>query len=110
MHTYYPQGDIGDAFAFLGYSNAALFAEVLRRCGDNLARENLLAVASHLQGVRMPALLPGISLNTSPTDYDPLKQMRLQRFDGDHWPVPHRGAGGLKALGLGRRVQPRMQR
>lgn len=85
MHSYYPQGDVGDAFSFLGYSNAALFAEVLRRCGDNLTRENLMAVASHLQGVRMPALLPGISLNTSRTDYDPLKQMRLQRFDGDHW-------------------------
>jgi branched-chain amino acid transport system substrate-binding protein len=46
MHAYYPQGDAGDAFSFLGYSNAALFAEVLRRCGDNLTRENLMAVAS----------------------------------------------------------------
>ena len=85
MRTYYPQGDVNDAFTFVGYSNAALFAEVLRRCGDDLTRENLMTVATHLHGVRMPALLPGITLNTSPTDYDPIKQMRLQRFDGHRW-------------------------
>ena len=85
MHRYYPEGDVTDAFAFVGYSNAALFAEVLRRCGDDLTRENLMAVASHLNRVRMPALLPEISLTTSPTDYDPMKQMRLQRFDGNRW-------------------------
>jgi ABC-type branched-subunit amino acid transport system substrate-binding protein len=85
MRTSYPEGNTGDAFAFVGYSNAVLFADVLRRCGDNLTRENLMAVASHLQGVRMPSLLPGISLNTSPTDYEPIKQMGLQRFDGQRW-------------------------
>jgi len=85
MRTYYPQGDVSDAFAFVGYSNATLFTEVLRRCGDDLTRENLMAVATHLQGVRMPALLPGITLSTSPTDYNPIKQMRLQRFDGHQW-------------------------
>jgi branched-chain amino acid transport system substrate-binding protein len=85
MRTYYPQGDVGDEFTFVGYANAVLFAEVLRRCDDNLTRENLMAVATHLQGVRMPGLLPGISLSTSPTDYNPLKQMRLERFDGNRW-------------------------
>jgi len=85
MRAYYPQGDVNDAFTLVGYSNAALFAEVLRRCGDDLTRENLMTVATHLQGVRMPSLLPGITLNTSPTDYNPLKQMRLQRFDGHRW-------------------------
>jgi branched-chain amino acid transport system substrate-binding protein len=85
MRTYYPQGDVSNEFAFTGYSNAALFADVLRRCGDDLTRENLMAVATHLQGVRMPALLPGITLSTSPTNYNPIKQMRLQRFDGQRW-------------------------
>ncbi|MGB6542318.1 MAG: ABC transporter substrate-binding protein [Xanthobacteraceae bacterium] len=85
MRTYYPQGDVNDAFTLVGYSNAALFAEVLRRCGDDLTRESLMTVATHLQGVRMPSLLPGITLNTSPTDYDPIKQMRLQHFDGHRW-------------------------
>lgn len=85
MRAYYPGGDINDKFAFLGYSNAALFAEVLRRCGDDLTRENLLAVATHLEGVHLPALLPGITLSTSPTDYIPIKHIRLQRFDGHRW-------------------------
>jgi ABC-type branched-subunit amino acid transport system substrate-binding protein len=85
MNRYYPRGDTKNVFAFIGYSNAALFAEVLRRCGDNLTRENLMAVATHLQGVHMPALLPGLTVNTSPTNYDPVKQMRLQRFDGRSW-------------------------
>jgi branched-chain amino acid transport system substrate-binding protein len=44
-----------------------------------------MAVATHLQGVHMPALLPGLTVNTSPTNYDPVKQMRLQRFDGRSW-------------------------
>ena len=85
MRTDYPEGDIRDGFTFVGYSNATLFGEVLRRCGDNLTRDNLMAVASHLRGVRMPALLPGITVNTSPTDYEPFKQMRLERFDGRRW-------------------------
>lgn len=85
MHAYYPDGDVGDELALVGYSNAVLFAEVLRRCGDDLTRDHLLEVATHLQGVRMPALLPGMTLSTSPTDYNPLKQMQLQRFDGHRW-------------------------
>ena len=85
MRRYYPGGDVNSEFAFIGYSNAALFTEVLRRCGDELTRENLMTVATHLQGVRIPSLLPGITLSTSPTDYNPLKQVRLQRFDGHRW-------------------------
>jgi branched-chain amino acid transport system substrate-binding protein len=87
MRTYYPQGDVTDPFTYVGYSNAVLFAEILRRCGNDLTRENLMAVATHLQGVRMPSLLPGITLSTTPTDYNPIKQIRLQRFDGKRWVV-----------------------
>jgi branched-chain amino acid transport system substrate-binding protein len=76
LRAYYPQGDVNDAFTLVGYSNAVLSADVLRRCGDDLTRENLMAVATHLQGVRLPSLLPGITLNTSPTDYN---------FDGHQW-------------------------
>jgi branched-chain amino acid transport system substrate-binding protein len=85
VRDHYPQGDVGDALAFVGYSNAALFTEVFRRCGDVLTREKLMEVATHLQNVSMPGLLPGITLSTSPTDYNPMKQMRLQRFDGQRW-------------------------
>jgi ABC-type branched-subunit amino acid transport system substrate-binding protein len=85
MRQYYPNGNIDNDFALVGYSNATLFAEVLRRCGDELTREHLLSVATHLQGVHLPALLPGITVNISPSDYNPFKQMRLQRFDGQKW-------------------------
>jgi branched-chain amino acid transport system substrate-binding protein len=85
MKAYFPDGDINDQFAFVGYGNAILFAEVLRRCGDDLTREHLMSVAAHLQGVRIPYLLPGVSLNTSPTDYNPIKQMHSQRFNGQRW-------------------------
>jgi branched-chain amino acid transport system substrate-binding protein len=85
MRSYYSNGNINDGLALVGYSNATLFAEVLRRCGDNLTRENLMAVSTHLQGVHLPGLLPGITVNTSPTDYNPIKEMRLQRFDGQRW-------------------------
>jgi branched-chain amino acid transport system substrate-binding protein len=85
MRAYYPSGDTNNNFAFVGYSNAVLFAEVLRRCGDDLTRENLMEVATHLHDVRMPSLLPGITISTSPTDYDPMKEVRLMRFDGHRW-------------------------
>ena len=52
---------------------------------DELTREHLLSVATHLQGVQLPALLPGITVNIGPSDYNPFKQMRLQRFDGHKW-------------------------
>lgn len=58
---------------------------VLKACGDDLSRENIMKQATHLQNVRLPLLLPGITLNTSPNDYYPIKQMQLQRFDGTKW-------------------------
>jgi branched-chain amino acid transport system substrate-binding protein len=85
MHKYDPDGDVTDQFTFAGYSNAVLFADVLRRCGDELTREHLMQLVTHLQEVRVPSLLPGITLNTSPTDYNPVKQLRLERFDGHRW-------------------------
>jgi branched-chain amino acid transport system substrate-binding protein len=85
MRRYYPNGNIDNGFALVGYSNATLFAEVLRRCGDELTREHLQWVATHLQRVHLPTLLPGITVNISASDYNPFKQMRLQRFDGQKW-------------------------
>ena len=85
MHEDYPEGDVSDQLAVNGYAYAALFAEILRRCGDDLTRAHLMEVATHLDAVHLPMLLPGISVNTSPTDFNPLKQIRLQRFDGREW-------------------------
>ncbi len=85
MRKYYPDGDVANGMTVGGYVDAMLFAEVLRRCGDDLTRAHLMQVATHLEGVHVPMLLPGVTFNTSPTDFNPTKQMRLERFDGRRW-------------------------
>ena len=57
----------------------------LRMCGDNLTRENVMKQAASLHDFKLPMLLPGITLNTSADDFDPIKQMQLQKFDGTTW-------------------------
>lgn len=71
-----------DSFVSGGYSNAIIVADLLRRCGDLLTRENFMRQATSLQGYTTPLTLPGVSLDTSPTDYLPYQTLRLQRFDG----------------------------
>ena len=68
---------------------------VLRRCGNELTRENVMRVATHMDHVAFPMLLPGITASTSPTDYYPIKQFQMQRFDGKEWVAfgPLRGSG-----------------
>jgi branched-chain amino acid transport system substrate-binding protein len=61
------------------------FVEILKRCGDDLTRENLMRQATSLKDVTNPMLLPGIKLNTSATDYHPIEQMQMFRFDGVRW-------------------------
>lgn len=80
--TYHPgTGNPGGMEVYAFHVGAAL-VEVLRRCGDDLTRENVMWEASHLDSLELPLLLPGITVNTSPTDYAPLEQYRLSRFDG----------------------------
>lgn len=85
MKRYYSGGDPNDALNFAGYSWAYTLAYVLDRCGDDLTRENLMYNATHLKDFHAPGLLPGIAFNTSPTDYRPIKQFVLHRFDGRTW-------------------------
>jgi branched-chain amino acid transport system substrate-binding protein len=85
LKTYAPDLDPNDKFTIFGYYNAAMVVALLRQCGDNLTRENILEQATHLRNVQIPMLLPGITLNTTPDDYSPIKQMQLQRFDGTGW-------------------------
>jgi ABC-type branched-subunit amino acid transport system substrate-binding protein len=82
---WFPDGDAEAWDNVLGYSNAQLMVEVLRRCGNELTRENLLRQATHIKDLQLPMMLPGIKINTSPTDYLPVEQMQLQRFDGVRW-------------------------
>jgi branched-chain amino acid transport system substrate-binding protein len=58
---------------------------VLRHCGDELTRENVMCMATHMDHVAFPMLLPGITASTSPTNYFPIKQFQMQRFDGEVW-------------------------
>ncbi len=85
MKRYAPDLDPNDKLTVFGYYNAAMVVALLKQCGDNLTRENVLVQATHLQNVTIPMLLPGITLNTTPDDYSPIKQMQLQRFDGSGW-------------------------
>jgi ABC-type branched-subunit amino acid transport system substrate-binding protein len=85
MEKYFPEGDKTSSFNTYGYSNAALLAEVLRRCGDDLTRANVMKQATSLSGVVGDIALPGMSVTTTPTDYRVNKQLQMQRFDGERW-------------------------
>jgi branched-chain amino acid transport system substrate-binding protein len=80
-----PEADRSDALLVYGYVAAQSLAQVLRQCGDELTRENVMRQAANLRGVAVPMLLPGIRLNTAPTDFAPIGQMQLMRFDGTRW-------------------------
>ena len=84
MKKYYPDGDTADAFNVYGYSVTATLAQVLKQCGDDLTRANVMKQAAHLD-FDAPMLLPGIKVQTSPTDFYPIKQMQLAKFDGKTW-------------------------
>jgi branched-chain amino acid transport system substrate-binding protein len=85
MQKYYPDGDTAEIYNVYGYTNAQLLVHVLKLCADDLTRENVMQRASDLRDLTLPLLLPGIRVNTSSTDYDPIEQLQLMRFDGTEW-------------------------
>lgn len=86
MQKYVPAADWkSDKSAPNGYIAAQLMAEVLRRCGDDLTRANVLRQATSLDGFSMPMLLPGITVDTSSTDYFPFGEQQMERYDGTRW-------------------------
>ena len=85
MKQYYPDGDVADIFNVYAYTNAQLLVQVLKQCGDNLTRDNVMKQAASLKNFELPMLLQGVRINTSATDYDPVKQLQLMRFDGKEW-------------------------
>jgi len=85
MKKYYPEGDLTDWYNVYAYAAAQTLVEVLKQCGDNLTRENVMKHAANLKDLTFPLLLPGIRINTSPTDYRVIRQVQLQRFDGKEW-------------------------
>jgi branched-chain amino acid transport system substrate-binding protein len=85
MDKYYPEGDKEDSYAVFGYAVAQTLVQVLKQCGDDLSRENVMMQAQSLKDFRSSVTLPGIAITTSPTDFRPLKEMRLVQFDGRSW-------------------------
>ena len=85
MDQYYPEGDKTDAGNVIGPCFAQTLLQVLKQCGDELTRENVMKQAASLHDFRVPMLLPGIRINTSPTDFAPIKQMQMAKFDGERW-------------------------
>ena len=84
MDKYFPDGDKTSTFSVYGYATAQTMVQVLKQCGDELTRENVMKQAANLRDFKLGLLLPGITINTSPTDYFPIEQMQMSRFNGEH--------------------------
>ena len=85
MDKWMPGANKGDANHIFGYAASSLMHETLKRCGDTLTRENLMKQAASFQKFRLPMLLPGILVSTSPTDFYPIQAVQLARFKGESW-------------------------
>jgi len=85
LEKYYPEGDKLNASVVYGYGAAQTMVKVLEMCGDNLTRENVMKQAASLKDLELDTLLPGVKINTSATDFAPIKQLQMQRFKGEKW-------------------------
>ncbi len=85
MDKYYPDGDKTSTFTVYGYLVAQTLVQVLKQCGDDLTRESVMKHAANLKGLELPMLLPGIKINTSDKDFAPIKQMQMEKFNGERW-------------------------
>src|SRR5438034_7831208 len=85
MKKYYPEGAMDDQANAYAYSVAQTLVQVLKQCGNDLSRENIMKQAASLKNLELPLLLPGIKINTSATDFAPIEQEQLARFDGERW-------------------------
>ncbi|RXH22838.1 branched-chain amino acid ABC transporter substrate-binding protein [Bradyrhizobium nanningense] len=85
MAKYFPEGDKTDNGTIVGYGVAQTLVQVLKNCGDDLTRANVMKQAASLKDFRTEVLLPGIKINTSPTDFAPISSLQLQRFKGERW-------------------------
>ena len=85
MDKYFPEGDKMNTVNTYGYSTAQLLVQVLKQCGDNLTRENVMKQAASLKDVVLDLGLPGMKINTGPNDYRVNKQLQMMRFNGERW-------------------------
>ena len=77
--------EYSNSVAAYGYGAAATMVQVLKQCGNDLSRENVMRQAANLKDFHAPLLVPGVTINTSPTNYSPIRQLQLSKFDGESW-------------------------
>ena len=82
---YYPDADLSDANNVYAYARVNTMVQILKQCGNDLSRENIMKQAASLKDYEAPGLLPGIRINTSATEFHPIRQMQLLQFDGTRW-------------------------
>src|SRR6185312_167530 len=85
MKKYLPDANPADSGNVYGYAVSATMQDCLTRCGDDLTRANLMKQAASMHNLEVPMLLPGIKINTSPTDFYPIQSVHLAKFDGEKW-------------------------
>ena len=81
----FPEGDKTNNSVVVGYAVAQTLVQVLKQCGDDLTRANIMKQAANIKDFRTEMLLPGIKINTSPTDFAPIDQLQMMRFKGEKW-------------------------
>ena len=82
---YMSPAEFADVNAAYGFSAAATMVQVLKQCGNDLSRDNIMKQTANLKDLELPLLLPGIKVNTSPTNYSPIREMQLATFNGESW-------------------------
>jgi ABC-type branched-subunit amino acid transport system substrate-binding protein len=85
LSKYFPEGNREDQFVMIGYNVAQTMVYVLRKCGDDLTRANIMKQAAGIKSLQLEGLLPGVTINTSATDFAPIKQFQLRKFKGERW-------------------------
>jgi branched-chain amino acid transport system substrate-binding protein len=85
MKAYLPDGDLTDPNYIWAYAVSLAVVQVLKQCGNDISRESIMREAANLHDLELPVVLPGIRVNTSPTNYHPITSMQLQRWNGKSW-------------------------
>ena len=85
MKKYYPDGNLHDSSNMYGYTVAQTMVQVIKQCGSDLSRANVMKQAANLKNFVIPTLLPGVKINTSPTDFAPIESVQLAKFNGKTW-------------------------
>src|SRR5260370_1411311 len=85
LDKYFPEANRTDASVIYGYTVAQTLVHVLKQCGDDLTRENVMKQAASIKGLELGGLLPGVKIDTSASDFAPLSQLQLMRFKGETW-------------------------